>query len=424
MGFWMVEAIAGFIENIISFLFIGDVLGVEIKKYRKGTFLSVALTVGLLLINRIQLFSAMATLYGIVGISLCVYFLYGKNIWDILVAVVSYFLLLYLSEFLLISLAGILLGKETFGADIIAQQSWIRVLYLITTKVVLILLYTISHRFLQKIVIPSRKILIGVFVAFWLIFDLVKQICRRIDGNVVGTGILLLLIVAMGIYLMMQYSEMKKQKLQMEMTDERNSVMLKGYEAMLQNYRSNAVYYHDLKNHMVTIERYLRNGEYEKAAAYMKTLQLDYLETDAYRWTGIDIIDFILNYKKKIAEQKGISFQVDADLISVKGIEEKDLCALFGNLLDNAVEGCEQEKGEKKIRISIRRIQEMLVIKSVNSCKYMARQKNGLLLTTKNNKNLHGWGMKSMKMIVDKYGGSMQYSHKDGEFSIVLTFFL
>lgn len=423
MMFWIVEAIAGFVENLIGFSFIGDLLGVENKKYRKGILLSLVLTIGLLMINRIQLFSVFAVLYGIIGLTVGFYFIYHENLWNTLVTVVSYFLLLYLLEFLLISLAGILLRRNDFGAYIVSKQSWMRVLFVVIVKITLIILYFLFHKLFQKITIESRRMLIGVLVAFELIINLEKRLCQRIEGDIVSIGILLFVTVIMGIYLILQYSKMKKQELQMELTQERNLVMMRGYEDMMQNYRNNAIYYHDLKNHMLTLERFLINGEYDKAINYMETLQTTRVEVGAYKWTGIEIVDFILNYKKEAAEKKGISFVIDADSLTIEDMEEADLCALFGNLLDNAVEGCERENGEREIRISIRKIRETLMIKAVNTCHTVPPRKDGFFLSSKEDKSLHGWGIKSMKMIAEKYGGTMKCEYKNGEFNVVLTFF-
>ena len=351
------------------------------------------------------------------------YILYRKNFWDTFVAMISYLLLLFLSEFLLISLIGTVLGRDDFGADVVSGQSWIRVIYVIVTKIVLISLYVTFHKFLEKVVISFRKLLIGTLVALGLVFDVIKRLCYRIEGDAIVIGILLVLVVVMSIYLMLQYSKMKKQKLQMELTQERNDVMMRGYEDMMQSYHSNAIYYHDIKNHMLTLERYLINGEYDKAISYMGTLQMDRVEVSARRWTGIEIIDFILNHKKEMAEEKGISFVIDADLLKLHEMEETDLCALFGNLLDNAIEGCERERGEKEIHISLRMIREMLVIKAVNTCRSELPHKDGFFATEKEDKSRHGWGMKSMQMITEKYGGTMQCDCKNGEFSVVMTFF-
>lgn len=426
MLFWIVEATAGFIECFISTLFIGDVLGVETRRYKESVILTGMVTAGLLFINRIQLFSALGAVYGIIALTISAYILYRKNLWDTLVAMISYILLLYLIDFFTLSFVGTIMNEDTLGADIISRQSWSRVFFIIITKSELISGYAVFHRFFQKVAISLRKILIGVAVAFGLIFDLQRKLCQRIEGNIIGIGVLLLATIAIGGYLIIQYSEMKKQKLQMELAQERNLVMIRGYEDMMRNYWSNAVYYHDLKNHMLTIERFLINKEYDKADGYMKTIQTAHVEAGAYtyKWTGIEIIDFILNYKKEAAEKKGISFIIDADLLKIEGMEEADLCALFGNLLDNAIEGCEREDGKGEIHISIRRIREMLLIKAVNTCRNTPQYKGGVFFSSKKDKGLHGWGIKSMEMIAEKYGGTIRCEYKNGEFNAVLTFFL
>jgi len=424
IGFWIVEALAGFIECIVCYLFVGDVLGVGNRKYRGMAMGAVTITAGLLLINRIQLFSVFATVYGVMGLAVCMYLLYKKNILDILVSVGSFFLFLYLSEFLLISLAGIVFQQNDFGAYIIAQQSWVRMLYVIVTKVVLIAMYAPLHKFFFRIVLPTRKILISVLMALGLVLDLQKRLCEKMEGDLLGIGFVFTLIVMLGMYLIAQYSDIRNQKLQTELMDERNHVMMRGYEEMLKTYNNTAAYYHDLKNHMVTLEHYLSGGHYIKATEYMERLRLGRREVSSLKWTGIEIIDFILSYKRAVAAERGIAFAIDTDVVDIKEIEETDLCALLGNMLDNALEGCQREEGEKKIHVSIRKIQEMLLIKTVNTCTTPPPESDGFPVTFKEHGMLHGWGMKSMKMIMEKYSGTMQYSCRDGKFSVLLTFFL
>ena len=62
--FWVVEALAGLIENLTGFLFVSDVIGAEKKRYRQICLCSVILTMGLLCFNSIQLFMVLATFYG------------------------------------------------------------------------------------------------------------------------------------------------------------------------------------------------------------------------------------------------------------------------------------------------------------------------------------------------------------------------
>ena len=422
--FWVIEALAGLIENLTGFLFVSDVIGVEKKRYRQVGLFSVILTAGLLCFNSIQLFMVLATLYGIVAMTICIWIMYRKNLKDIIVSVCSFFLVLYSEDFLLISLIGSITGNRDYGTEIIAQQSWIRAVYILVAKTVLIISYILFHRYAKKIAIFSRKILIGIFLALGLVFILIKKLCTQIDGDVVGTGVLFFLIVVMGIYLMMQYSEMKEQKIQVALMEERSHIMMNGYQNMLKNYSASLAYHHDLKNHIITIERYLLDQNYEKAAEYVRFLPNECGRISMHVWTGIEIIDFILNTKKAAADEAGIHFCVDADSFCMENITETDLCALLGNALDNAIEGCESVEGRKEIRVSIRKVQEMFLIKVTNTCKAVPEPSGGLPVTSKREKGLHGWGMRSMEMVMKKYNGTMQYGSQNGRFSVVFTFFL
>ena len=421
--FWVVEALAGLIENLTGFLFVSDVIGAEKKRYRQICLCSVILTMGLLCFNSIQLFMVLATFYGLIGMTVCIWMIYRKNLKDIIISVCSFFLVLYSEDFLLISLIGSITGNRDYGTEIIAQQSWLRMKYILAAKAVLIISYALFHRYAKKITVFSRKILIGSFLALGLVFILIKKLCAQIDGDVVGTGILFFLIVVMGIYLMMQYSEMKEQRIQMALMEERSHIMMSGYQDMLKNYSASLAYHHDLKNHMITLERYLLDQNYEKAAEYVRTLTNDSGQISMHAWTGIEIIDFILNTKNVAADEAGIEFSVDADSFYMEEIMETDLCALLGNALDNAIEGCETAEGRKEIHVSIRRVQEMFLIKVSNTCKAMPEQNGGLPATSKKEKELHGWGMRSMEMVMKKYNGTMQYGSRDGTFSVIFTFF-
>ncbi len=86
-----------------------------------------------------------------------------------------------------------------------------------------------------------------------------------------------------------------------------------------------------------------------------------------------------------------------------------DVCSIFGNALDNAIENVQkQEDIEKRmIQLSVFSKEQLIMIKFENYCDEAPILENGLPSTTKKNKNYHGYGLKSIKMISQKYGGSM-----------------
>lgn len=105
-------------------------------------------------------------------------------------------------------------------------------------------------------------------------------------------------------------------------------------------------------------------------------------------------------------------------------IEEGDIFVILYNLLDNAIEACEKvPNGQRWIYLSLRQVNEMLMINIQNSFQVQPIYKKGELLTLKNDKHLHGLGMRSVKKIVLKYKGRIEYKAQQNVFDVSITFF-
>ncbi len=104
-------------------------------------------------------------------------------------------------------------------------------------------------------------------------------------------------------------------------------------------------------------------------------------------------------------------------------IRSVDLCAILGNLLDNAIEAARQvpDRSGRTVTLTIRRIHQMLVIKVENTFAAAPIQENGGLKTTKTGGGLHGWGLKSARTAAEKYDGTVQTSVSGEVFRAVAT---
>lgn len=95
---------------------------------------------------------------------------------------------------------------------------------------------------------------------------------------------------------------------------------------------------HDLKNHLISIRYLITQHEEESAVGYIDQLLTEYVLTQTHVRTGNPILDGILTQKMTVAEQSSIAISISADFTYIQTINGADLCIIFGNLLDNAIE--------------------------------------------------------------------------------------
>lgn len=141
---------------------------------------------------------------------------------------------------------------------------------------------------------------------------------------------------------------------------------------------------------------------------------------DAAVKTGDDTLDVILTEKSLLCEREGISLSCVVDGPSLGFMRPADLYALFGNALDNAIEAAREETlGERRaISLNVRRHGELVAIGVDNYVSRTVEFSGGLPVTTKEDAAQHGFGMRSMRLIAERYGGSLQASVEEGVFSL------
>lgn len=140
--------------------------------------------------------------------------------------------------------------------------------------------------------------------------------------------------------------------------------------------------------------------------------------------TGNKILDVVLTEKSLYCEQNGITFSCMADGGKLSFMSDGDLYCLFGNMIDNALEAVNgiAEKERRIINIVIKCKNDILTVQEDNYFDGELKFEDGLPVTTKDDKNYHGFGMRSLRMIVKKYGGELSAYVTDGVFHLNIIF--
>ena len=135
--------------------------------------------------------------------------------------------------------------------------------------------------------------------------------------------------------------------------------------------------------------------------------------------SGNHMLDVIISKYATECEIKNISFSFDVCVTNLKYVKSNDLVTILSNALDNAIEAAEKcEEGKGKITCIFRNINDMFIFKVKNTSIYKPYEKNTKFYTSKKEKDEHGWGIESVKQIVRKYNGEIDFKYDKDFFEV------
>lgn len=180
---------------------------------------------------------------------------------------------------------------------------------------------------------------------------------------------------------------------------------------------------HDIRNNLLCMNEMVAAGDQEKLAQYLKDL-LKITDTLSFKYvSGDDLLDSILNSKAPYMEQQGIRFELDGVLAGGLPWKPMDICAVFANAVDNAIEACQKVPPEERhISMQIKSTPQFWLISIENSVAEAVDtkklfQKNGGY-TSKSDSSRHGIGTYSMRRTVESYGAILEAKCTDQVFTL------
>lgn len=179
--------------------------------------------------------------------------------------------------------------------------------------------------------------------------------------------------------------------------------------------------YHDLKHQIALLRSEITSGE---KLQYLDELEKDIRSYEARNKTGNNVLDTILTARSLQCQREGIVLTCTADGSALDFMNAMDISILFGNALDNAIESVsiipEQEK--RLIHLTVSRQKSFVRIHMENCYEGELKMVDGMPVTKKQDTDFHGFGLKSIGTIVDKYGGSMTVRAENGWFELRVLF--
>ena len=176
---------------------------------------------------------------------------------------------------------------------------------------------------------------------------------------------------------------------------------------------------HDMKQQLTVIDGYLQEGKTEQCRSYVEKLLPTVEKRKNIVHSDNNVIDYIIN--TKLGGLTDTVVLVTGSIGDLSDIEESDLAALLGNMLDNAVEAT-RDLADKRIELLFARQDSSRMILCKNTVAKSVLAGNRALKTTKKDDANHGYGVQVMKHIVAKYGGLIDFFESSDMFGVQILF--
>ena len=177
---------------------------------------------------------------------------------------------------------------------------------------------------------------------------------------------------------------------------------------------------HDINHFTGTMRQLADDGNFEKLRSFLN----EYCEKAKMDQLPIfcehTICNSVIGYYYLRAKEYGISFTSHCHISEEIGMRDSDLCIVFGNALDNAINACKHmDQAESGfISIETETMKGQRLIKVTNSYQGQLIFKNEKYISSKSG-NSHGYGIKNMTKVVEAYGGFVKIEHKEGLFAFM-----
>jgi sensor histidine kinase regulating citrate/malate metabolism len=335
-----------------------------------------------------------------------------------------------ITELIVFYFSSLLFNNDLFASY---DNNFILIYQAILTK----LLYFISIQLIIKLSIKEKSsesisfsfLLCFLPVASIIIVHATSYLC--ITYSVQGAyklaitigNILLLLSNIIVFYIHEQTIETNRKYTELLLLKQKENNSFEYYELLKQQNDNSKVLIHDITKHLNAIKMLSSNSNVN-VSDYINHIIKDFNIMNPVEYCGNSLLNLITYRYYQIFSKENIKFDINIQNAQIDFMSEPDITSLFDNLLENAFEATKQAP-QKEINFSIDiRNTNFVVINITNTTVKKPLLINGHIITSKNNKELHGVGIRSINRVVKKYNGNMEMNYKDAEkvFSTTITF--
>lgn len=351
---------------------------------------------------------------------------YDVNLSKNLIVILVYFMIIVSLEDLSI---GLVTTVNSINFTLLLDNNLYRLEGIILSKPWLLIyaLYLKRHVLFGEIY-GKDALSIGIIVCTYILslLTIFNYILKRLNNHLVNNLlviIILLLILLSSISLLIIIFKIIKNnnmELEYEIIKEKVNLEYSYYMKIENNQEKVKDLYHDMKNHIICISNLNDAVEIKK---YIENIDIELRKMDNCFNTGNKIIDIIMSEKKAICIEKDIKFEAFIDCSKLYFVDMTDICIIFSNALDNAIQACDKINSSsilKYVSVKVTYVNSFCVINIENSKQNDIVKKNNIIVTDKKDKFMHGIGVKNIKNIINKYDGEVSINFTYNKFTLTM----
>lgn len=339
---------------------------------------------------------------------------FNTTIWQAIFMGVSFEVIAAILEVVMMGILGLL----HLNVDVLMARSGARMVYIITSQLLLLTVIVITRAFSKKQEgILSFKWLLPLFPCQILsVFVCYIVFCNAALDSFEPYLILILLTLLYINITIVFYSEAMRssesRRRNSELAEQQYTMQKEYYQRLHENQEETRALWHDIKKYVLAMQAFADKKEQHQLQQIVQQAN-DTLDSIS---TVVDIdnivISSILDSYARSAKESDIDFHLDVMVPSTLPISPVDLYIILGNTLDNAIEACMAlPKGKRCINILLRKENGILFYRIQNSCD--GREEKIHL-----HGKFHGYGLNNVRKCVSKYGGSITPTRSSDSFMV------
>ena len=274
-----------------------------------------------------------------------------------------------------------------------------------------------------------------ISISSWLVTFFVPIATMYMEFNFITSGtvdklqaclsiIIVLMLNFICIYMYNSLSSMYQIRMNEVLLKQEKSYYLNQCELMKESTEQLRAFRHDMKNQLFVIKEMCDKNLCGEASVQLGKYAEGLEIKTYYSNSGNMVIDSLINYKLKNADVDGINVETEISVPSKINIEVRDLVTILGNLLDNSLTALESVSENKNLYIKVVYDRGRVIISVKNTYAIPVKYVNGEIVSTKEDSENHGYGLKNIKKTVEKYDGYIEDDHANNTFSVDIILFV